>query len=87
MRSREEVIAKRLAESPPSAQGIMRRAYSGEAGRAGAVKAMCLHCTGFQRETVRDCTGFSCPLWMYRPYQGNDSEDETAQISGSVEAI
>ena len=42
--SRDEIVAKRLAESHVSAKGIMRRAYYGETGRAGAIKAMCLHC-------------------------------------------
>ena len=36
---------------------------------------MCLSCVGFQRDAIRDCTGYACPLWAYRPFQpGEDIE-------------
>jgi len=66
---RAERVAKLIAEAPESAKNCLKNAYDGTGGRTNAIKAMCLHCTGFDRETVRNCTGYSCPLWAYRPLQ------------------
>ena len=69
MTTRDETVTKRMSEVPQSAKNSLKMAYEGTGGRKNAVKAMCLHCTGFDRETVRNCTGFSCPLWAWRPFQ------------------
>jgi hypothetical protein len=65
-----------LAEAPPRWRGILLRAYEGTGGRTNAITAMCLHCTGFDPDTVRDCTGYSCPLWAYRPYAASSAKPE-----------
>lgn len=62
-------VEEAIAEAPESAKNTLREAFSGSASPRKAIKAMCLSCVGFQRDAVRDCTGFSCPLWAYRPYQ------------------
>ena len=67
--NRQETIEKRIAEAPESAKGTLKRAYFGTGARTNAIKAMCLHCVGFEREQITNCTGFNCPLWMYRPFQ------------------
>lgn len=48
---------------------LLKEAFSGATSPRRAIKATCLACCGFDRNAVKNCTGFSCPLWMYRPYQ------------------
>lgn len=67
--SREVRIEKMLSEAPESAKNCVKNAFKGTGGRANAIKAMCLICVGYDRETVKNCTGYSCPLWAYRPFQ------------------
>lgn len=67
--NRAEVVAKRISEASPLYKTIMVKAYSGDCSPRQAVKAQCLHCTGYDRDAVRDCSGYSCPLWTFRPYQ------------------
>lgn len=66
---REIRVAKRLEEAPESARNTLREAFLGSASPRKAIKAMCLSCVGFDRNAIRTCTGYSCPLWAYRPYQ------------------
>ena len=58
-----------LAEIPSSATRIVERAYQRTGGRMNAIKAMCLHCTGYNRKDVKECSGPICPLHAWRPYQ------------------
>lgn len=51
--------------------------------RSAAVKLTCLECVGFQGTAdVRNCTAHgrdgsnSCPLWIFRPYQGSVEPEE-----------
>lgn len=71
--TRAEVVEKRVSESGELYRTILRNAYEGKASPLKAIKAMCLHCCGSAEENVRAtiaaCSGFSCPLWKYRPYQ------------------
>ena len=80
--TREQRVAKAIADAPVSARGILKRAFDGKGGRKNAIAAMCLQCTGYDRETVRTCTGWSCPLWKWRPFQ---SSAETTPKSGVPE--
>ncbi len=36
-----------------------------------AIREKCHECVGYERmiPTIRGCTGYSCPLYAYRPYQ------------------
>lgn len=69
--SRDEVAKRRISEAPESCQGALRGAFSGSASPRQAIKAQCLACVGFDRNAIRNCTGWSCPLWAYRPYQSD----------------
>ena len=69
--TRDEQAAKILAGAPVTMQKTLQRAFDGQGGRQNAIKAMCLACAGFDRETVRNCTGWSCPLWIWRPFQSS----------------
>lgn len=66
---REAVVAKRIAEAGPLYRTIMVKAFSGDASPRSAIKAQCLICVGYDRAAITHCTGYSCPLWTYRPYQ------------------
>ena len=67
--TREEKANKVISEAPSSTQKLLSRAFSGAASPRLAIKAMCLCCVGYEREQVKNCTGWSCPLWKYRPFQ------------------
>jgi len=67
--NREERIAKVITEAPESVKKTLAEAFSGSTSPRKAIKAQCLTCAGFDRDAIRNCTGFSCPLWMYRPFQ------------------
>ena len=73
LRSRH--VAKVVAGAPPSVQNTLSRAFSGAASPRAAIKAMCLCCTGYERLAAQNCTGWSCPLWAYRPFQGGGADD------------
>lgn len=77
---REIRVKAVLAEAPESVKGCLKRAFSGSGGRTNAIKAMCLACVGYDREAIRNCTGFSCPLWKYRPFTGNSKWSAEAAL-------
>ena len=67
--TRDERVTQALAESGPLYRKVMQKAYQGTASPRSAIKAQCLICVGYDRGTITHCTGYSCPLWAYRPYQ------------------
>ena len=73
---------KVLNEAPRAYRRTFERAYTGKS-RNAAIRAFCLHCVGFLKNEVRDCTSYGCPLHPYRPYQvENDPEDSDAMEPG-----
>ena len=70
--TREAQVAKILANTPQASQNTLARAFSGAASPRMAIKAQCLQCVGFERNSVKNCTGYSCPLWAYRPFQSHE---------------
>ena len=64
-----------VASVPVSAQGIVGRAMRREGGRTNAIRAACLSCCHFDRDVVRNCAVWRCPLHPWRPYQ-NAAENE-----------
>jgi hypothetical protein len=67
--TRQERVSRVVAEAPQSCQKALREAFSGSASPRKAIKAMCLACVGFDRVAIKNCTGYSCPLYLYRPFQ------------------
>lgn len=63
-----------IEECPSAYRPTMKRAFEGNS-KAAAIKAMCLACTGWLRAEVRNCSARGCPLWPYRPYQGDSGKD------------
>ena len=66
---RQEQIRKQVTDASPLYRQVMLKAYNGTAAPRSAIKAQCLVCVGYVRDDVTHCTGYSCPLWAYRPYQ------------------
>lgn len=67
--TRDLQLAKVISNAPDTIQGTLTRAFNGSASPRQAIKAMCLCCVGFDRNSIKTCTGYSCPLWCYRPFQ------------------
>lgn len=67
--TRDQQTTRVISLAPTSCQNALREAFSGAASPRQAIKAQCLACTGYDRETIKSCTGYSCPLWKYRPFQ------------------
>lgn len=67
MKTPAQRIAKRRADTPKAYRGIYDRAMSGQS-KAAAIHAFCLECMGWQREEIKLCTAYACPLYPYRPY-------------------
>jgi len=67
--TRDKTVKKRIAEAGQLYRVTMEKAYNGDCPPRQAIKAQCLHCTGYDREGITHCTGYSCPLWAFRPYQ------------------
>jgi hypothetical protein len=66
---REIRVQQAISEAPESVKNCLKLAFSGDGGRANAIKAMCMTCVGYDRKEITNCTGFRCPLWKYRPFQ------------------
>lgn len=69
MGARDIQVEKVVRSAPESVKGTLTRAFSGDSSPRQAIKAMCLTCVGYERKQIENCTGWSCPLWAYRPYQ------------------
>jgi hypothetical protein len=69
-------VAEVTKAAPVLSRGIVARAFAGRASPRAAIKAACLVCVGYDRQAVAGCTGYSCPLWAYRPFQPGDEGDE-----------
>lgn len=78
---REKRVKVMIDRAPESAKNTLARAFSGSASPRAAIKAMCLSCVGYERNAVRDCSGFSCPLWAYRPFQIHEPITNEAEVS------
>ena len=68
-------VKRRLEQMPSSMHKTYLQAVERKS-RTAAVKAMCQQCGGYDRNTVRDCTSYACPLYPYRPYQKKTKGDE-----------
>jgi hypothetical protein len=85
---RAERIRKHRADIPRIHRKTYDKAMQGKSLKS-AIKAFCLECCCWQKEEVRLCTSFACPLFLYRPYKENSkhasqglSFDTESQNSG-----
>ena len=54
----------------------VERALLKQVPRSVAIKTKCLACCNFEREQVKLCAVYTCPLNPYRPYQATVEQDE-----------
>lgn len=75
--NQEEMIDHCVKNIPDIRNGAYRKNYlkamSGKS-KSAAVKAKCLDCMNWQSTEVKLCPSMDCPLWLYRPYQGDTAE-------------
>ena len=83
---RDETVKARIEEAPPSVKKLLAGAFSGSGSPRQAIKAQCLVRTGYERSEIKNCTGYSCPLWAYRPFQSAVEAEGEASESRNDEA-
>ena len=71
---RQAAINNRRNEMPKACRNTYLKAVKGKSMRA-ALTAFCFECVMYQRVEIQLCTDLGCPLWVYRPFQQNTSED------------
>lgn len=80
--ARQIAIVKVIERAPESAKKTLTQAFEHVASPRGAIRAQCLVCTGFDRDAIRNCSGWNCPLWQYRPF----TEEVAAPTPGDNDA-
>ncbi len=70
---------KEMESATPLYKGVMEKAFTKKASPRAAIKAFCLHCVGYERNEVTNCTSLGCPLWHYRPYQDSAGLAEVSE--------
>ena len=65
--ARRSEVAERAEQAPVLYRASFIKAADGTATPREAIRAHCLHCCGWDRSAVAECTGRACPLWAYRP--------------------
>jgi len=79
--NRDAQIQRVVEQAPNSVQNTLRQAFLGSASPRRAIKAMCcLSCVGYDRAAIQNCTGWSCPLWKYRPFQADEPQPEQPKV-------
>jgi hypothetical protein len=78
MKTRNQRISEEIEAAGAMYGGVLKKAFDGASSPRSAIKAMCLCCVQYRRVDVTNCTGYSCPLWMYRPYQDDKAGEEVA---------
>lgn len=54
---------------PDRYKKIYVRASMGKSTRSDAIKAKCLDCSAWNKEEIRHCKVYTCPLHKFRPYK------------------
>lgn len=67
--TRDNVVQRMVSQAPTSCRKTLTEAFCGAASPRKAIRAQCLVCQGYDREAIKNCSGWSCPLWTYRPFQ------------------
>lgn len=77
---------ERLREATPERfRPLIDRIEKGS--KSAASKLMCIQCMGFRTSDIHACQGFSCPMFLFRPYQrdGQAEQDEQVDITASLQ--
>ena len=81
----EKHFARLREITPPTYQGLLAKVESGSL--TAAIKLNCLLCVGGERAEVRKCTGFSCPMYLHRPYQGSSADEVESEDDDKAEVL
>lgn len=70
----QERMRERIALGLPARKTPIEKAKEKPDSCRRAITAKCYECVGMEgdpnfRESIRSCTGYSCPLYDLRPYQ------------------
>jgi len=83
-------IRKRRSDMPTSFRRKYDQAQRGSS-QAAAIFSFCAECTGWDRDGVRECTAFQCPLWLYRPFKslknGHDGQISEPESTNSGQEV
>ena len=63
------VLQKYMSLIPKKYHWNMYEIYTGKNSMKLAIKTKCLDCSSYQREEVKCCQVFTCPLHNFRPYK------------------
>ena len=74
--ARQQRVQFMVKDASAKYRRTMQRAFDGKASPREAIKAHCLVCVGYVREHIAQCTGYSCPLWAFRPFQDGQEDPE-----------
>lgn len=72
---RSAAVERLIANAPTLYRGLLQRVCAGKASKRDAIRAKCLVCSGWVRAEVKDCLTLACPLWLMRPYRGQNKPD------------
>lgn len=72
MRNKDDIRADQMEALPHSVKLTYSRAFAGS--KARAIVAKCLECCCNDRDEVRNCQVYTCPLYEVRPYQRKGGE-------------
>ena len=70
-----QACLKQTREQFPKYVSNLEKVYYGKKSFIRAIKAKCLDCCCWQREEVRNCQSYACPLWNLRPFQSNEEAE------------
>ena len=63
-------LSKRDSDKVP----LFKQVFHGKASPLQAIEAHCLDCCGLDEVAIHECKATGCPLWKFRPYQGDENE-------------
>jgi len=66
-------VQERIASGLPAYRSPIEKSKENPSSLRCAINAKCYECVGMDqdpnfRESIRNCTGYSCPLYVVRPF-------------------
>lgn len=78
-----KAVQERISLGLPARRNPIEKAKDNPNSLRCAINAKCYECVGMDddpnyRQTIRTCTGYSCPLFDHRPFQRTSHESEAS---------
>lgn len=64
-----KAVIEMYKKVPLSAQRLFLDVFVGKSTQKKRIKLKCLDCSAWQKEEIKDCPVYTCPLHEIRPYQ------------------